>query len=85
MLETAAQQPPKQCAGSTLQGTKSLTIRTVNLITTQICICAVQASMSAALERAQFELKPSQGPGVIVVCGSLHAVAEAQNFFKSAS
>ena len=46
---------------------------------------AVQASMSAALDRAQFELKPLPGSGVVVVCGSLHAVAEAQKVLTEAT
>lgn len=43
----------------------------------------MQASMSAALQRGQSELQAHSGSGVVVVCGSLHAVAEAQKHLKA--
>ena len=38
--------------------------------------------MSAALQRGQSELVAHTGAGVVVVCGSMHAVAEAHKHFK---
>ena len=44
----------------------------------------MQASMAAALQKAESELEAQQhhGGGVVVVCGSLHAVAEAQKVLE---
>lgn len=44
----------------------------------------IQASMAAALQKAESELEAQQHPGggVIVVCGSLHAVADAQRVMQ---
>lgn len=41
--------------------------------------------MAAALQKAESELEAQQHPGggVIVVCGSLHAVADAQKVLKT--
>lgn len=42
------------------------------------CRELIQASLTAALEKARTELKPQgRGEGVIVVAGSLHAAAAA--------
>ena len=40
----------------------------------------LQASVAVAYQKAESELEAQQNPdgGVIVVCGSLHAVADAQ-------
>ncbi|DBA93106.1 TPA: hypothetical protein ACH3X2_003424 [Trebouxia sp. C0005] len=45
----------------------------------------IQASMAAALQKAESELEAQQhhGGGVVVVCGSLHAVAGAQKVLES--
>ena len=43
----------------------------------------MQASMAAALQKAESELETQHpGGGVIVVCGSLHAVADAQKVLQ---
>lgn len=41
------------------------------------CRELIQASLTAAFEKARHELTAFSGPGVVVVTGSLHAVAEA--------
>ena len=49
-----------------------------------MCTILMQASMAAALQKAESELETQQHPGggVIVVCGSLHAVADAQKVLQ---
>jgi hypothetical protein len=41
------------------------------------CRELIQASLGAALQKAQHELRGHGGEGVVVVTGSLHAVAAA--------
>lgn len=37
----------------------------------------IQASMTAAVEKACMELRAHRGQGIVLVCGSLHAVGAA--------